>query len=54
MLSVIVKFEGTQPLYAKNFTWWQPPPVFFYQVNLLFSSTIAQVNALKRFLEIKN
>ena len=54
MLLVIVKFEGTQPLYANNFTWWQPPPVFFYHVNLLFSSTIAHVNALERFLEIKN
>ena len=36
MLSVIVNFEGTQPFYANNFTWWQPTPVFFYQVNFTF------------------
>ena len=52
MLSVIVKFEGTQPFDANNFTWWLPTPVFS-KLILLSSSTIAQVNALKRFLEMK-
>ena len=36
MLSVIVNFEGTHPFYVNNFTWWQPTPVFFYQVNFTF------------------
>ena len=47
------KLEGTLPLYANNFTWWQPTPVFCYQLILLSSSTIAQVNASESFLEIK-
>ena len=54
MLSVIVKFEGTEPLYANKFTWWQPASVSCYQGNLNSSSTIAQLNALERFLEIKS
>ena len=36
MLAVIVKFEGTKPLYPNKFTWWQPTPVFCYQVKFTF------------------
>ena len=57
MLSVIVNFEGTQPLYANNFTWWQPTPVFCYQINFtsFFNNCPVYLNAsLERFLEIKN
>ena len=36
MLSLIVKFEGIQPLYTNKFTWWKPAPVFCYQVNFTF------------------
>ena len=36
MLSVIVKLEGEQPLYANKFTRWQRTPVFCYQGNFTF------------------
>ena len=52
MMSVIVKFEGKQPLCANKFIDGNQL-LFSVTMLILLSSTIAEVNASERFLEIK-